>query len=81
MGNEDVGEQYYLQVPFGVFLKIGEHFTIAAIGFRYTLEDGQKAVRFFSPFFKRQPEAVWRLAQSHLGSAIFNDFQLGMHLG
>jgi hypothetical protein len=76
--NIEIKDTYYLQCPYPIYVKVNGKFICAAIGFRY--EKGSK-VRIFSPFFESQNENVWRLAQSHLSQAIFNDFHMRIHLG
>ena len=80
MDNEEVGEDYVMQVPFPVLVKVNNSFLVAAIGFRFTNEEGEESVKFFSPFFSNQPEKVWRLAQNHYASVIYNDFNVRVHM-
>lgn len=76
-----------MQAPYPIFIKTADgSFLCIAIGYRYGIKNesgrliGSK-IQFYSPFFSHQPEKIWRLAQSHLLQALFNDFHVRVHLG
>jgi hypothetical protein len=74
-----------MQSPYPILMRTNDgSFICIAIGYRYKIKGDNGAenkVQFYSPFFEKQPEKVWRLAQSHLLQALFNDFHVRVHLG
>lgn len=88
MDNTEIKDTFYLQTPYPILMNNGKdgkgRFVCVAIGFRYKIKEGGKLVQkvqFYSPFFSRQPEKIWRLAQSQLSQTIFTDFNIRFHLG
>lgn len=63
-------------MPYPIFLKVKEGFVCIGVGTRIKGE-----AKIFSPFFANQGERVWRLVQSHVAQASFNDFSVRTHLG
>lgn len=76
-----------MQSPYPILIRTHDgSFLCIAIGYRYGIKNDngnliRNKVQFYSPFFDNQPEKVWRLAQSHLLQALFNDFHVRVHLG
>jgi hypothetical protein len=85
MENQAIRETYYLQSPYPVFVRVSngefEGFICIAVAFRYADPAGKASISVFSPFFSRQPYKVWKLAESQLVQAYFNDFHMRVHLG
>ena len=81
MGNKPVDEIHYMHVPFPIFLNVRtthntKGFICIGVGIRVKQE-----VKIFSPFFAKQGERVWRLAQSHMSQIAVVDFAVRIHLG
>lgn len=75
-----IEEIHYMHVPYPIFLRIKnkDHYSFICVGIGFRINN---YVNIFSPFFSRQGEKVWRLAQSHLAQAAINDFSVRVHLG